>query len=164
MRKILLIITIILSQSSYSQNISFEEIVNLRSKSIGYIDDILLEKEWELIDSEYEDQAGYRQIVYGYNLNHFDLLNTEYLLVFEISNNIENNKITFQTSDKKVYLEYLNNIKSKGKLFHSRIEDKNVVKFYRNNFANFKVITDTEITDNGLKTKYIIIIFSLTSH
>lgn len=137
MKKIISLALCLVFQYSFSQNLTLNEVLSLKTMSITQAEEFLTSKNWNYIgikkktSGEFEFDSfrfSYNQNIYTGNAESFiGLLNIAGI-----------NLINFQVNNKYKHQEYLNKIKSYGcKLVDSGIEDGNIYKVYQGKTTTF---------------------------
>ncbi|HQW11554.1 MAG TPA: hypothetical protein PK076_00970 [Saprospiraceae bacterium] len=156
MNKILFVLLII-PFFSFSQNLKMSEILEIRGKDIGQIEEYLTAKKWNFIGSEKNNiNFSYNQEIYGSKAESF-------LKVYFISDNSSLNWLSIQIHKKEKYIEYLNDIKSFGcKLIKSEIKEGNLVKTYKGKTLIFEItVSDNKNSFSNVKSFYDIFVLPI---
>ena len=143
--KIPVLIIIILSSLSnlYCQNLTLDQLVSLRKKSFGNVEETLSKKKWSFISGSEATSETMGSASFAYNKQDYND-NAESFLKF-VYNDTENeeicdHRIIIQFFDKSKYISYLNRLQALGcKLIKTKIEDNNIVKIYQGATTTFKI-------------------------
>lgn len=159
MKNILLFITVLISLSSYSQNLNFNQIYTLKGKNIAQAEEFLTSKDWSFTGSENGIvDFSYGQTSYG---------NTAESYISLYLNNLTSNIdwVEIQIVKKEKYNDFINSIKNDNyKLLDSKLsDDGSIIKFYQNNSSTIRIkIIDTK--KDQIKTVYLFMIVPLEDY
>lgn len=156
---ILLTITLLSFSSLYCQNLTIDELVSLRKKSFGNVEEILSEKKWSFINGSEATSESMGSANFAYNKQDYsDNAESFFEFVYNDTENEEicNHRILFQFFDKIKYTNYINRLKSLGcKLIKTKIEDGNIIKIYQGSTTTFQISIIADKNELGItKTRY----------
>jgi hypothetical protein len=155
------IILALVTTSSFSQNLSLDQIVEIRKKNLVQAEEFLTQKGWDFedgVDSElftivyfnYKSKNKSGQIVA--NLDFISQGKTQKVRV----------SVTFLSRDK--YSEYINRINEFGcKLLESKIRDSKLIKTYQGSTTTFILESSTAQNDTFTSTYPIFKILVLSN-
>lgn len=131
-----------------SQNISFNELLELKKSNLANVEEILTQKYWELIEATPPTDDKMGLLAFGYEVTSLNEAES-YVYYFFSSDEVEYTRLIVRFLSKRKYLEYLKEIKANnGKLISSLAEEGVLIKVYTNPKYRFKITTYSEITDN----------------
>jgi hypothetical protein len=161
MKKILIIILTFTTSTLFSQNISLEEVITLRTKNLAVVEEYLTAKGWDLINTEVEGESSLGSMDFAYNKSNYND-KAEAFVTYLYSEKIGRKRISIQMSKKEKYTLFLNQVKSKGvSLIKSKIEDDLIKKVYQNKSLTFIVTTSTQVDDfSSTKTTYSFLVIT----
>jgi hypothetical protein len=126
-----------------SQNLTLNQLLELKKKDIGNAEEYLTERGWEFFNAEEPTFDTMGKALFTYNKNEMSE-RAESFLTFLYSEYSERTRISIQINKKMKYTEYINSIKSFGcKLISSKIKDGEIVKIYRGATTTFKITSST---------------------
>ncbi len=126
-----------------AQNLSLAQLLEIRKKSIGDVEEYLTSKGWDFYEAEEETYDNFGSASFAYNKSDISS-GAESFLIFMHSSQFEKTRIFLQVNNRLKYDEYLNSIKSYGcKQINSKIEDGRIIKIYRGATITFIVISST---------------------
>ena len=144
MKKIIIYsILLISSVNIFAQNLTLNQLLELKKKDIGNAEEYLTEKGWEFFKADEPTFDTMGQATFTYNKNEMSK-RAESFLTFLYSEFSERTRISIQINKKTKYTEYINSIKSLGcKLISSKIEAGDIIKIYRGATTTFKITSST---------------------
>ncbi len=141
-----------------AQNITLDELINLRKHNLAYVEEYLTNKGWSYIGTK----GIYAR--FAYNKSDFYDKAESFIRYFGNEYIGSADEINIQIHDSKKYLSYINRIKSFGcKLIDNYTENSDIIKVYRGATTTFEVTVSTQkddFYDDSTKTVYIISIMS----
>ena len=143
------------SLTSYSQNLTLDEVVALRKKDIANVEEFLTAKNWSYIGSNapQSDNLGNARFAYGKS-NYDD--KAEAFIKYLYSENTGRKRISLQIHKKDKYNLYLARIKTLGcKLIKSKISDNGIEKIYQGATTTFIIDVKTQSEEYSSATKTI---------
>jgi len=159
MKQILTCIFAILTSSLLAQNISLDELLNLRTRNVASVEEYLTAKGWDLLSTKKEEETSFGLMIFAYKKSNYSD-KAESFIKYLYSESANRKRISMQIVKKEKYTNFLNQIKAKGaSLVSSKIEDDYIRKVYKNKSLSFIVTTSTQAEDfSGTKTTYNIFI------
>jgi hypothetical protein len=153
-RKIVFIIIIVLFfNNCEAQNLTLDQVLNLRTKSLSYIDEYLTVKKWSMLSAEEPKDDNLGNISFAYNKGIYDDKAESFINYYYSSISNLYNRISIQVNKVSNYNIYIARIKALGyKLQKSFIEDGDLVKVYQSSNTTIKVSTSTQ-NDDFISTK-----------
>ena len=155
MRKLLLFIIMIAGTISLiAQNITIDQLITLRTKSLASVEELLVSKKWELLDitDPSENTKGIATFAYGKS-SYDDKANSFIKLFFEEATN-KSNRISLQVASSASYNAVLNRIKVIGfTLKSTKVNEGVLEKVYVGKGLTIKVTTGTQKDDFATKWK-----------
>jgi len=139
-----------------AQNLSFEQVQQLRTKSLDQVDNFLSAKGWQMTDAEEATEHSMASATFGYKVDDFDSEKaTSWFVYYKALLGNDYNRISIQVNSAEVYKLYLARLAVNGyKLKSSRIEEGRIVKVYRNATTTCTVSTFTTEGSYTRKTAY----------
>ncbi len=158
-KSILLIVTILSLSNLYSQNLTIDELVSLRKKSFGNVEEILSKKNWTFLNGSEANSETMGSANFAFNKQDFsDDAESFFEFVYNNTENEEicNHRILFQFFNKVKYTNYINRLKALGcKLIKTKIEDGNIIKIYQGSTTTFQISIIADKNELGItKTRY----------
>jgi hypothetical protein len=150
---------VFISNTSLCQNLTLDQLLPLRLKSLEKVEEFLTAKNWELakVEDATEESLGYALFAYKKSL-HND--RAESFISFIFSSVPNNQMISIHLVKVEKYNSFLARVKALGfKFQESIIEEGQLIKIYRYNNTTIKVTTSFEKLDySSTKTTYIFLI------
>lgn len=148
MRKQYFICIVILSNFiGYAQNLTIDELVDLRKKDLGQVEEYLSTKGWEYLQG---DTGGFGELdsaTFSYSKSQYNN-KAESFITYSYSQLSETKRIQIQIHEVEIYNKYLNRIKSYGcKLIKSTMEDGILIKYYQGKTTTFQILVGTQVDD-----------------
>ncbi len=144
MKKITTLFIIILAcNTSFAQNLSLVQLLELRKKELGNAEEYLIAKGWEFSEAEQPTDGKLGKATFTYKKD--DMSDrAESFLTYMYNDYFSTTRISIQVNKKIKYTEYVNTIKSLGcKLISSKVEDGDLIKVYRGVTTTFKITSST---------------------
>ena len=138
---ILLFIITLISFESYSQNISLDDVLQLRKKDLAYVEEYLLNKNWEFTKGEDATETTLETAQFIYCKTKSG--NCEAILNYMTNSTVtDGNRISITLFKKESYNNYLKRIKDLGcQLINSKVIKESIVKLYKGKTTSFEIIT-----------------------
>ncbi|MGV0948210.1 hypothetical protein ACTS9U_07025 [Empedobacter falsenii] len=145
MKKIFLLFTILLSFSTFAQNLTLSDVLAIKKMDLGDADEFLSKKGWEYLSvDEYEN---YNTVGYTYNKSYFED-KAESFFYYSYSTIFDRKMIGIQIHKKEKLNSYINQIKAwGGKLINSYVEDGVVIKIYQGSTMTYIIKTSSQTND-----------------
>lgn len=137
---------------TYSQNITFDQVQNLRKESIDEVEIFLTQRGWKMTDASNETSDKLGSATFGYNIDMFDSEKANsWITFYENSNNAIKNRISIQITQAKIYSAFLARLSANlYKMKSSQIEDGRIIKVYQSKSTTCVVKT---FTSEGVYSK-----------
>ena len=143
MKHLLLTLTLLISNSVLSQNLTLAQILEIKKKDLGNAEEYLTSKGWEFSDAVEPSDGQLGKATFTYNKSNTSDL-AESFLTYLYSDYTGNTRIDIQVHKKIKYNEYINSIKGYGcKLIDSKIEEGRIIKIYRGATTTFRISSST---------------------
>lgn len=158
MKKTVLFSILLISISSkiFSQNLTFKELLDIKSYGIVQAEEFLTEKNWEFLDSVSPENDKMGMLTFGFKTK---VQNKAESFLYYIFSKNDNCRISIQISNKEKYLAYLKEIKNSGaKIVDSKINNGEINKVYKNSLNVFTITTYTETSSSKSETYWQIVI------
>ncbi len=148
--RILLLVFTLITFNSFSQKLSFSEVLKLREMSIGQVEEYLTSRGWGLTEEIEESQ-------YSRAMNVFSFGDESFISYYFSTEGVGLISVGFYKREE--YSQYLAEIKKIGcDMVDSRMEDGDIVKYYSNASLYFKIITSTTENSFGEKSTFFSIL------
>ena len=127
--------------SSFSQNLTFKEILELRNQNYSFAKKELKAKNWGLGHEHFSEEMNFGDLQFLYDNNNVDKQARSSLTFFHSSNDLSKNRIQFVVLNEKSYNDYLRQLKSLDfKFIESKNDVNQTVEVYKNSKSVVKVI------------------------
>lgn len=144
---LLFIATIASVQFNYAQNLTMNQLVNMRKMDVGGVTNILNQKNWEFIDADEETDDILGNVSFAYQKSVYDDNATSFLSYY-FSEELQIKRISIQVNSRLKYNEYLSAIKKFGcKDIGSKVIDGKIYQLYQGATTSF--IISNGITQNS---------------
>ena len=152
-----IIIFLIYFGSVNAQNITLDNLINLRSKNLAEVEEYLSMKNWSFLKTT--NETTLKNVIFTYNKNDYSDY-AQSFITYMYSDYDDPSRIYMQLSNKDIYNEYISRLKSFNcKLVESSAVEGNVVKVYQGKTTTFVVTImmsdDDNQTKNNLYTFHI---------
>jgi hypothetical protein len=140
---------------SYSQNLSFDQLLSLRKNNLAQVEEYLSSRGWSFLEGTASTDSTLASANFTYKRSTYED-KAESFLLFVTSSDNTSNRIRIQVVKKDIYELYLARIKALGcKLIKSEIVDGTILKVYQGATTTIKIniLTDKE-EDYSTKTIY----------
>ncbi len=159
MNRVILSLFVFLIQpvSTFAQNLSFDEVLNLRKKSLSDVEEYLNSKGWDFLKASKQDEefSKYGYVTFSYKkLDHIDYAQS---FIYYFFSEYYKNKILIQIFKKDIYNKYMTRINSIGmRLIKTDVENGSVVKVYQGKTTTVKltIYSKKEEQSDSSKTGY----------
>ena len=149
-----------LSISSSAQNLTFDEVLSLRKKSLSGVEEYLNSKGWAFLQAtEPDNKSG--SVTFTYKKSYIND-NAQSFITYYYSD-FSNKKIKIQVVKKDVYNSYLTRIRSLGmRMINSEIENGELIKVYqgKTTTAKLSIFTQQDDYSDSRKTGYQFLIMT----
>jgi len=149
-----------------AQNLTVDQVLSLRTKSLSHVDEYLTTKKWEMISANEPSEDKMGTLSFAYNKSNYDDKAESFLQYYYNNESTSRNRINIQVNKASNYNNYIIRIKSLGfKLQNSFVEDGDLVKVYEKNGITIKINTSTQKDDfSSTKTTYSFFVLSTSSY
>ena len=146
---------LLFSLTSYSQNLTIDEVVALRKKNIANVEEFLTAKNWSYIGSNAPQSGNLGNARFAYGKSNYDD-KAEAFIKYLYSETTGRKRISLQIHKKDKYNLYLARIKTLGcKLIKSKISDNGIEKIYQGATTTFIIDVKTQSEEYSSATKTI---------
>lgn len=153
MKYILTLSFLILIQTIQAQILSLDQLVNLQTKDLEYVNEFLVSRGWQFDSSEAETDEDMGKAIWGYGKSDFDPEKAVAWFYLIYSPGYES-VIRYQTHNKSHYTSIKNRIAALGmKLVDSQIVDDGLYSVYLGKNYAIKVISSS--SRDSAVAKYI---------
>lgn len=126
----------------FSQNLTLEEIVNLRNEQFKDVKKLLLNKNWEIMHEHYSNEYKFGDIRFAFDKNNIDKQMPTYITLYHESNEISKNRIEFSLLNKEKFDSYLAQLKTSDfKYVNSKLDVNYTTEIYKNATTTIEVQT-----------------------
>ncbi len=140
MKNILTILFLLIFSISFSQNITFEEILNLKSKNQSEVKKYLKNKDWEIMHQHYSKELKFGDIRFSFDNKNPDRQIPLFITFYHEANDFTKNRIEFEISNKEKFDKYLIQFKSLDFKYVDTKNDVNqTVETYQNETTTIQV-------------------------
>lgn len=156
---LLLLISLGAFTQSYSQNLSFDQVLNLRKNNLAQVEEYLSSRGWSFLEGAASTDSTLASATFTYKRSTYEDKAESFLLFVSSSDN-SSNRVRLQVVKKDIYELYLARIKALGcKLIKSEIVDGGIIKVYQGATTTIKIniLTDKD-EDYSTKTAYLFFI------
>lgn len=154
---------------SFSQNIDFEDILNIKTKNASEVKEFLLNKNFKIAQEHYSKEMKFGDILFLSQNKQDNEIPTSIAFYYE-GNDLTKNRINFEMNNQEVFDRYLNQLKELNFKVVSTKTEKNItiesyknetttieikIRFVENHFGKQRTFYSFYITDtNYTQTKY----------
>ena len=160
--KNLTLLIMLIHFAGFSQNVTLDELINLRKKNLTIVEETLSSKGWTYINGESPNLYGLGKATFAYKKSTYDDTALSFLTYYYSEDNSES-KITIQINTKDKYNSFLLRLKALGfKLMNSEISEGSIIKNYKVKSTSIKIeiSTSKEELSDVTKTYYHFVIYS----
>lgn len=145
MKTVLINLIFFLSLStSFSQNLTLDELISLRKKQIANVEEFLNAKNWNFMSSSQPYETTLGNVVFAYKKNAYDDSAQAFIKYF-YNDDFSTVRVNIQVAKKETYNSYLARLKSLGcKLINSSIKDNEILKVYKGATTTILVTIGTQ--------------------
>jgi tetratricopeptide (TPR) repeat protein len=137
-----------------SQNITLDEVISLRSKSLSYVEEYLTLRKWQMYDVTKGNNENMAEVSFSLNKSKFDDKAESFFNFYYDEDSKIPNKISLQIISVIKYNLFLSRVKSLGyKLLNSEILKNKLVKTFKLNKIFIKVSTTVSKTEDILSVR-----------
>jgi hypothetical protein len=130
-----------------AQNLSFNQLLELRKKNLGEAEEFLTSKNWEFQEAAEPTSTSMGNATFTYNKSTMSSTAESFLTFMYGDVNLPN-RLSIQVNNKAKYNEYLSSIKNAGfKLSTTTVEDGRLIKIYKNSNTVIKISASTSKND-----------------
>lgn len=139
MKKIITIISLGISSFISAQNITLDELIILRKKSLVVVEETLSAKGWSYIKGEKTEYEIFGSATFAYKKSSYDDKAQSFITYYYSEDNNEK-RLSIQIVNKATYNAFLNRVKALGcKLINSEISDGSIIKTYKGQSTTIKI-------------------------
>jgi hypothetical protein len=166
MKKILFTIITLFPLTIFAQNLSFEQVLSLRTKSLSNLEEYLTTKKWEMLEATEPNENTMGSVAFAYNKSRFDDKAESFINFYYSNGSTKNNRLKIQVNKVSNYNLYLAKIKSLGyKLQRSYVEEGDLIKLYQTNNMTIRIRTSTQSDEfSSTRTSYSFFILPTSSY
>lgn len=157
MKKIIYFIFIFsITSNFYCQNLTLDELIDLRKNEIADIEEFVTRKNWTFLSASKPIDNKLGKVVFTFNKSVNDDKAECFLTYLYVD---KTTRLKLQFINKEKYNEYLKRLKPLGfKLAISKVKDDAIVKIYQEIGTTIEIIISSKIENNITKTSYNLII------
>jgi len=121
----------------YSQNLTMNEIINIKNNDLVFAEEYLTTHGWEFLNAQQPSITNMGVATFSYKKDEMSS-RAESFITYIYSDSSDRRRLLIQISNQAKYNEYTKSIKSFGcKVISSKIENGEIVKTYRGNTLTF---------------------------
>jgi len=160
MRKIILGLILILSNSIIAQNLNLEEVLSLQKKDLIEVEEYLSAKDWNFIEGKKESDDIFGSVIFAFNKSS-NGDEAESFIHYYYSDSIK--RINVQIHKKEKYNLFITTVKDIGyKAIASKMEDNQINKVYQNRSTTI-IFSITSSKNESYSTSTIYACFVLSN-
>lgn len=154
MKKVLLLATFLVSFSTFSQNLTSSQLLDLCDKSLGEVEEFLTANNWYFYQAAEETEEKYGNAKFVFDRPEFKMTDTAYFFSTYYYSHL-NSAMAFELffKDRKVYESYVEQLKNLNfKLTSSTTKGGNIIKVFKNGGKRVEVTIPPNSEEvNGFK-------------
>ena len=133
MKNIIIIILLLTCSVTYSQRITFGEVLALKNKDEIEIKEYLTRKGWEILHEHYTEKHKFGDIRFAFDNKNSDREIPLFIKYYHREKKIVNNIIEFEVCKKEIFEEYLTQFKLLNYiLIETKVDINQTVETYKN--------------------------------
>ncbi|MCL9807446.1 hypothetical protein NAT51_18105 [Flavobacterium amniphilum] len=127
---------------SFSQNITFVKVLNLKNKSLSEVKKYLKDENWEIMHYHFSKEHKFGDIRFSFDNKNPDRQIPLFITFYYEGQDLMKNRIEFEISKKEIFDEYLAQFKTLDfKLTGSKTDRNQTVETYKNDTTTINVKT-----------------------
>ncbi len=139
MKKISLFVVCLSNFILSAQNLTLNQLLEIRSKNLGYAEEFLVNNNWDLMNASEADENDVTIVSFVFNKNYYPIKESS-LIGLIYNSDVNDNALSLQIVDKTKYIEYINTIKKLGcELILNEVEDGKIIKVYKGATTTFEI-------------------------
>ncbi len=156
MRKFILLVTFFsVTLCSVGQNVTLDQVIFLRSKTLADVEEFLTAKNWQLTEATEPGDGTMGRASFAYDKSYYDDKATSFITYFYGKYLTSSNRINIQVSKTATYNTFLLRLKALGyKLSSSKVDDGKIVKIYKGKSHTIEVSSGTQKGNFSTNTTY----------
>lgn len=124
---------------SFCQDISFLDILNLKTRKLNEVKEILLAKDFKIVQEHYSKEMKFGDVQFLTKHKIEDEIPTSISFYYE-GDNLTQNRISFNIFNKEIFEKYLSQLnKTDFKIISSKTEENITLKYYKNETTTIEV-------------------------
>lgn len=141
MKNKFLILFLFIFFSTFSQNMSFVDILSLKDKNKTEVIKYLKKNNWEILNKHYSKEHKFGDIRFAFDNKNTDKQIPQYLTFYHQNEKKENNRIQLEVLNKEKFDKYLNELKSLDfKFIITKVDANQTKEIYKNKTTTIEVI------------------------
>ncbi len=145
---------LILGFISNAQNLTIDQVISLRTKSLVYVEEYLAARNWELLSAKDQTRTNFGEIIYSYHRKGLDYKANAFLTFLSHTDYPNSGRVMFQFSNLSKNSLFINRLKMLGfKLADSGIKDGSITKIYKN--KTLAIVSTTSIIEDEVSSSSI---------
>ncbi len=137
------------------QNLTLDQVISLRTKSLAGVEEFLTAKNWQLTEATEPDETTKGTATFAYDKSYYDDKATSFIIYFYGKYSTSSNRVMIQVNKTTTYNTYMARLKAMGyKLTSSKVVDGKIEKIYKSKTLTIEVSTGTQKEDFTTKTTY----------
>ena len=138
----------------FSQNITLDEVISLRSKSLSYVEEYLTLRKWQIYEVTRNQEKNMAAVIFSYNKSNLEDKAESFFYFYYDEDSKIPNEISLQINLVTKYNLFLSRLKSLGyKLQNSEVLENGLVKNFKLNKNFIKVISSVSKTKDILSVR-----------
>lgn len=156
MRKFILLLTFFSATlCSVGQNVTLDQVISLRSKTLADVEEFLTAKNWQLTEATEPADGTMGSTTFAYDKSYYDDKAASFITYFYGKSVLSSNRINIQINKTTTYNTFMTRLKALGyKLSSSKVADGKIVKIYKGKSLTIEVTSGTQQEDFTTKTTY----------
>ena len=156
MRKFILLLTFLyVILPSFGQNVTLDQVISLRSKTLADVEEFLTAKSWQFTSATEPGDGIMGSATFAYDKSIYDDKALSFITYYYGKYLTSSNRINIQVNKTATYNTFIARLKALGyKLSSSKVDNGNIVKIYKGKSHTIEVISGTQREDFTTKTTY----------
>jgi len=149
------IVFIFFTNASFGQNLTLDQVIGLRTKSLGIVEEFLTSRNWEMITAEDESKELLGEVYFAYKKSTIDDKAESFIKFTYSTRDNFMNRVDIQINTLNKYKSFMTRLKALGyNLKYSKGKDGNIIKVYKGKGLAIEVLSKPHSSDFGTSTTY----------
>jgi hypothetical protein len=145
---------ILFSNFIHAQNLTLDQVMSLRDKSLAEVEEFLTTRNWEMKNATEPDESNLGTASFAFNKNLFDDKATAFI-TYHYAGNVMFNRVNIQISTLQAYNLYMSRLKALNyKIVNSKVVSGQIVKVYKGKNLTVRVSSSTYNDEFATRTIY----------